>query len=384
MRIREQLDSIASAGLERKLTDLEETGGKISIQGRDVLNFSSNDYLNLAKHPEVIKASQEAIARYGCGSTASRLMTGNLKIHGELEAALAELLGKEAALVFGSGFLTNQGVITALTDKNYLIFADKLNHASLIDGVRLSGASCFRYRHKDMAHLEKLLKKADPQTEKIIISDSIFSMDGDIAPLADLVELAKKYKTNLFIDEAHAIGIFGNGGGILKEMGLSHEADLISGTLSKALGSYGGFVACSAEMRKLLINKARSFIYSTGLPPACLGAALEAISKINSLPLGVDLQELSKEFHQMLRDSGLSLPEYESQIIPIHVGDNRKAVAFSEDLLEHGLLCTAVRPPTVPKGTARLRLTVSLAHSSSDLKNAAAILHESAERMGVI
>lgn len=311
-------------------------------------------------------------------------MTGHLDIHQELESRLGDLIGKEAALVFGSGFLTNLGVITAITDKYSHIFADKLNHASLIDGVRLSKAECSRYRHKDMAHLERLLSKSDPEKNRIIISDSIFSMDGDIAPIAELVQLSEKYNCLLFIDEAHAIGIFGKGGGVIRELNLSDKVDLISGTMSKALGSYGGFVACSEELRQLLINKARSFIYSTGLPPACSGAVLEAINLIEENDLGPQLQEKTKAFHSMLSGAGFSMEEYRSQIIPIHVGGNQEAVDFSSDLFDQGIIATAVRPPTVPKGTARLRLTVTLAHQEADLKKATEIISASAKKLGII
>lgn len=384
MDINKQLEEIREAGLERKLRALPCTGGKFTFEGRTVLNFSSNDYLNLTSHPEVTKASCQAIENFGSGATASRLMTGHLDIHQELESRLGDLIGKEAALVFGSGFLTNLGVITAITDKYSHIFADKLNHASLIDGVRLSKAECSRYRHKDMAHLERLLSKSDPEKNRIIISDSIFSMDGDIAPIAELVQLSEKYNCLLFIDEAHAIGIFGKGGGVIRELNLSDKVDLISGTMSKALGSYGGFVACSEELRQLLINKARSFIYSTGLPPACSGAVLEAINLIEENDLGPQLQEKTKAFHSMLSGAGFSMEEYRSQIIPIHVGGNQEAVDFSSDLFDQGIIATAVRPPTVPKGTARLRLTVTLAHQEADLKKATEIISASAKKLGII
>lgn len=380
MDIIKQLDLIKNEGLERSLRSLPGAGGKICLDGRTLFNFSSNDYLDLAKNHEVIRAAQAATEKYGCGATASRLMSGHLEIHEELEEAMAGLLSKESALVFGSGFLTNIGVITALTDKNSLIFADKLNHASLIDGVRLSGARCCRYRHKDISHLEKLLQDNKSQNTRLIVSDSIFSMDGDIAPLEELVTLAGKYNCLLFIDEAHAIGIFGNGGGIVQKLGLSEHVDLISGTMSKSLGSYGGFVACSNEIRQLLINKARSFIYSTGLPPASVAAAIKAIKIIREKSPGGILLSRAQKFHQMLMDAGFTLASFESQIIPIHIGDNDEAMAISAELLENGILATAVRPPTVPKGTARLRLTVSLAHSETDLKNAVEIIKTAALR----
>jgi 8-amino-7-oxononanoate synthase len=381
-----ELAQIDEKGLMRDLRPFLSNGGKFVHNSNEILNLSSNDYLNLSRDPFVKKGSSEALEKYGCGATASRLVSGHLNIHEELENSLAELCGNEACLVFGSGFLANIGVLNVLSGRNDEVYADKLNHASLIDGVLLSGAKCFRYRHKDMAHLEMFLKKSKTVGLKIIVSDSIFSMDGDIAPIKDLMSLAKKYGALLIIDEAHAIGVFGRGGGICKELGAEFQPDVILGTLSKAFGGYGGFVVCSSIMRKYLINKARSFIYSTGLPPACIGSAIAAIQIINNKKnMGKILLKRAKEFYLYLTEAGFKMQKFESQILPLHVGDNLKAVEFSKELFDkYKILAVAIRPPTVPVGTARLRLSVSLAHSESDLKIAAEKIKECAKGLGLL
>lgn len=381
-----ELDVLREQGLFRELKPLPETGGKISMNGKRVLNFSSNDYLNLASHPQVKAAAVKATEELGCGATASRLMSGHLELHEALESDLARMMGAEAALVFGSGFLVNIGVLTAMAGRDDVIFADRLNHASLIDGMLLSGAKWYRYRHKDMDHLETLLKRHAPKGRRIIVTDSIFSMDGDIAPLKDLSELSRCYEAALVVDEAHAIGIMGEkGGGVCRIAGCDIDADVVIGTLSKALGGYGGFVACSRTMRSFLINRARSFIFSTGLPPGCLGGSRKAVSLVESTPrLGVTLLSRVHRFRELLLAEGFSLPEFESQILPIHVGANLEALNLASELWSKNIMVTAIRPPTVPAGTARLRISVTLAHSNEDLQFAARTLSQIARQQGVM
>ena len=382
----EELDSLKERGLLRELNALPETGGQIVIDGVKMLNFSSNDYLGLAGDRRLKDAAIQAVERFGCGATASRLLTGDLTLHEELEADLARMMGTEAALVFGSGFLTNLGVLSTLAGPGDRVFSDRLNHASLIDGIRLSRAKCDRYRHKDMAHLESLLKRQSQESGKrIIVSESVFSMDGDIAPLEEMTLLARQYHAWLIIDEAHAIGVFGrNGGGVSRKPGSKAQPDVIIGTLSKALGGYGGFVACSASLRRLLINKARSFIYSTGLPPACLGSAREALRIVNSEPeLGKILLQKAKLFHSLLTQRGLKMPNFESQILPVIIGGNAAVIRFSERLWEKGLLVKGIRPPTVPPGTARVRLSLTLSMTDTALEKAAGVLAEEAKGVGV-
>jgi 8-amino-7-oxononanoate synthase len=380
----DELEKLAGEGLLRSLTTRAHLGGKYVELGRTVLNFSSNDYLDLAGDERLKAAAIEAVTMLGCGATASRLMAGSHSLHETLEAKLAAFAGRETALVFGSGFLANLGVLAALAGRRTAVFADRLNHASLVDGARMSGARLFRYRHNDVGHLEELLKTNTGQ-RRVIVSDSVFSMDGDIAPIGDLAEVALRHGALLVIDEAHAIGVFGpDGGGVCRGLP-SVCPDVIVGTLSKALGGYGGFAAGARELRELLVNKARSFIYSTALPPACLGSACEALDVIAAAPeLGAALLTRAARFRAVLADLGFDTGASRSQIIPLMVGDNERALAFSRALKEKGVLAVAVRPPTVPPGTARLRLSVTLAHTEADLDHAASTLAETARSLEII
>ena len=382
--LRPQLDKLERDGLLRRTLVSAGVGGKVWLEdGRTILNFSSNDYLNLAQEGHVKRRAQEAIERWGCGATASRLMCGTLALHEELEAALAGLVGGEAALVFSSGFGMNVGVLFAIAGRDDVIFADRLSHASLIDGARLSGATLKRYAHNDVESLERLLRSTPCRGHRIIVCESVFSMDGDIAPLTELRQLATQYEASLLVDEAHAIGIWGRGGGLGRELG-GIAAELTAGTLGKALGSLGGFVVCSRETREYLVNCARSFIYSTALPPANVAAALGAIEQIERDPMmGRRLLDLARDFHKLLLAEGLRLPEFHSQILPVHVGDNRRALELATRLRERGLWVTAIRPPTVPEGTARLRLSVTMAHTPEDLARGAREIGRIAREMGV-
>jgi 8-amino-7-oxononanoate synthase len=381
-----ELDSLKERGLLRQLHVLSETGGEIMINSRTVLNFSSNDYLGLANDPRLKEAAAKAIEKYGCGATASRLLAGHLDLHEELEQALAQMTGTESALVFGSGFLTNVGVISAISRPEDEVFSDWLNHASIIDGIRLSRVHVHRYRHTDLDHLESLLKKRRKTGKAIVVSESLFSMDGDIAPVKDIVGLAKRYDALSILDEAHAIGVVGsNGGGVCHKAGHECHPDIIVGTLSKALGGYGGFVACSKSLRSFLINRARTFIYSTGLPPACLGSGIAAVSKVMSQPeLGEKLLERAQWFRHKLAGAGLQVPQSGAQILPVIVGSNQKTMHFSSLLMERGLLVRPIRPPTVPVGTERIRLSITLSMSERALEKAAGTIVESARESGVI
>jgi 8-amino-7-oxononanoate synthase len=386
--LRPQLDQLERDGLLRRTLVSAGVGGKVCLEdGRTILNFSSNDYLNLAQEGHVKRRAQEAIERWGCGATASRLMCGTLALHEELEAALARLIGGETALVFGSGFGMNVGILFAVAGRGDVIFADRLSHASLIDGARLSGATLKRYAHNDVESLERLLRSSPCRGHRFIVCESVFSMDGDIAPLTKLRHLATRYEASLLVDEAHAIGVWGNGGGLGRELGRElgdQPAELTVGTLGKALGSHGGFVVCRRDTREYLVNRARSFIYSTALPPASVAAALGAIEQIERDPMiGHRLLDLARGFHKALLAEGLRLPEFGSQILPVHVGDNHRALELATRLRERGLLVTAIRPPTVPEGTARLRLSVTMAHTQEDLAAAAAEIGSAARQMGL-
>ena len=360
---RQDLARIEKDGLTRRLR----------VRREDMLEFSSNDYLGLADHPLLKEASIRAIEMYGSGVTASRLMSGNIGLHEELENRLARLTGMESALLFGSGYLANTGLLSSIMSRDDLVFADRLNHASLVDGALLSRAGVFRYRHCDTDHLEYFLANRTCRRNRFIVTDSLFSMDGDIAPLRKLEELSVRYNCNLIVDEAHAIGVFGNGGGICREFGIRPHT--VIGTLSKALGSYGGFAAGNADLIKYLINKARTFIYSTGLPPAAPAAALKALDIIESKPCcGRKLLDMAADFRGMIESTGFSTAPSESQIVPVQVGENRNAVYFSEYFEKNGISAVAIRPPTVPAGTARIRFSVTLSHSRKDLSCAAKVL----------
>jgi len=378
------LNDAQSQGLARTVRVFPEVGGRIRMDGKDVLNFSSNDYLDLSRHRHVMDRAREALDRYGVGSTASRLVTGTLPIHEELEARLAREKGYPAALVFGAGYMANAGTIPVLAGRDDLIFADKLVHASMIDACKLSGAKLVRFAHNDADALEKRLEQfADTDCRKLIITESVFSMDGDLAPLKEIAALGEKHDAMVMVDEAHASGTFGpNGAGLIREHGLEKSVTVSMGTMSKALAGFGGFVACSENLRKLLVNSSRAFIYTTAPPPAVIGAALGALDVLDASPnLGNILQANADYFRSMLHDAGLDTLQSHSQIIPIVIGENEKAVAVSLKLREEGIIAAAIRPPTVPAGSARLRISITLAHHVDDLEFAANLIIKTVKKI---
>lgn len=361
---RERLDKIHADGLYRCPI--------ITVPKKGVLDFSTNDYLNLTRHPEVRSAAAAAVMHYGTSAAASRLMSGTLPCHEQLEVELASFCDTEAALLFGSGFLANAGIIPALADKDSFIFADRLVHASVIEGIRLSGATFKRFHHNDPKHLERLLSEVPSNATKLVITESVFSMDGDLAPLPEIMLAAKKHNAVTYIDEAHALGIYGeHGGGLCTTLPTDLRPDIVIATLGKSLASFGGFCACSTELRDYLINTVRTFIFSTALPPSAVSASRQAIRICTKNALGTELLNRSIAFHKALNLPGECL----SQIIPIPVGDNQKAVEMATELARQGLKVTAIRPPTVPPGTARLRLSVTLAHTPEELLQAAEIIN---------
>lgn len=367
-------------GTLRTLVGLEHLGhGRVRLAGTagpELLDFSSNDYLALSQEPALIAAATEALQQYGTGAGAARLMSGNFPIHQELEQAVARLKGQAAALVFGSGYSANVGTIAALMGRDDTIFTDRLNHASIYDGCRLAGAKIVRFRHNDLDHLEELLASRRGKGTALIVVESLYSMDGDRAPLRELVGLKERYGCLLMVDEAHATGVFGaNGGGIIEEEGVADGVDLAMGTFGKALGSYGAYVAASQAMIDFLLNRARSFIFSTALPPAVAAASLAAVQLIQGDPtLRQELQQRVILFKECLRQGGLVADLGPSQIIPIQIGASDATVAAAQRLRAHGLFVPAVRPPTVPEGTARLRFSITRHLTAADLKEAAAAL----------
>lgn len=380
------LDELRRSSLERTAGALPAAGGRIAIEGRAFTNFASNDYLDFARRPELAEAVREAVARFGAGSTASRLMAGTLPCHVELEERLARLKGYPAALVFGSGYLANTGILPALAGRDDVIFADKLAHASLVDGALLSRAKLLRFHHNDAGHLERLLSSAPPGARKLVVTESVFSMDGDLAPLPDLCAIAQRHGAMMFVDEAHSTGVFGpSGGGLVRQHGLEGAVNVSMGTLSKSLGSYGGFAAVSVPMRSWLVNKARSFIFDTALPPPAVAAATAAIDLLEKNPgLGADLLRRARLFRGSLRNAGLAVEERDSQIVPLVVGSSDGALRLARRLRARGIIAPAVRPPTVPEGTARLRFSVTLAHREEDLTSAASAIAEAAAAEGLL
>jgi 8-amino-7-oxononanoate synthase len=358
------------AGLLRSLFPVEGSQrGVIKTNGKTLVDFSSNDYLGLADHPALIEGAKKAMEKWGTGARASRLMSGDLEIHHRLESAIAALKGKEAGLLFGSGYLANTGIIPALCGRNDVIYSDRLNHASIVDGVLLSRARFYRFRHNDLNHLEDLLKSHRSRYRRaLIVVESLYSMDGDLAPVSELLDLRGRYAAMLMIDEAHATGVFGaKREGVISQT-LADAVDVILGTFGKALGGYGAFVAVSNQMRQFLLNQARTFIFSTALPPAVIGANLAAVKLLDEEPERRSrVCELALELRRSLReDLGLNTSS-ESQIVPVIVGGSRSALNLAESLRGAGFFVKAIRPPTVPEGTARIRLSVTANHSAGDV-----------------
>jgi glycine C-acetyltransferase/8-amino-7-oxononanoate synthase len=345
----------------------------------------SNNYLGLADHPRVRRASANAAIRWGAGTGASRLISGTMPAHAELESELAAFKGKQASLLFGSGYLANVGVISALAREGEVVFSDELNHASIIDGCRLAKAEVFVYRHADPEHLEWGLRKASGRGS-LIVTDGVFSMDGDTAPLAQLADLAQIHDCRLMVDEAHATGCAGPGGrGAVAAAGLSDQVDVVMGTLGKALGSYGAYVCGSAELRDYLINTSRPVIFSTALPPPVVAAAGAALELLLRWPRRVErLQANAAVLRQGLLAEGFDVEADGSHIVPVVVGEADRAMKLCERALEQGVFAQAIRPPTVPEGTSRLRMCVMSTHLVADLRRAAKVLGRAARELGVL
>ncbi len=381
-----RLEELRERGLHRRLRLIEgPQGPRVTLDGREVLLLCSNDYLGLAADPRVREAAAEAALRFGAGSGASRLISGNMALHAELEEALAAFKGYERALLFGSGYLANTGTIAALAGAGEVVFSDELNHASIIDGCRLARAETAIYRHNDVAHLESLLRGAAGRPA-LIVTDGIFSMDGDVAPLAELLELARRYGARLMVDEAHATGALGPGGrGAVSAAGLSGEVDVVMGTMGKSLGSYGAYVCASEEIVEFLVNRARPFVFSTAPPPPVVGAARAALGILEAEPERVDrLLANARVLREGLAAEGLTAGASTTQIVPIEIGDAEPTMALCEGALERGVFAQGIRPPTVPEGSSRLRFTVMATHDPEELREAAHQVGEAARAIGVL
>ena len=370
------LEALRAQGRYRRLRTIDgPEAPEVVVDGRRAILLCSNNYLGLATDPAVVEAAREATARYGAGSGSSRLISGTLRLHSDLEERIAEWKGAERALVFGSGYHANLGVIQALVRSGDLVLSDELNHASLIDGCRLSRAEVRVYPHKDLDRLADELARADAR-RVLIVTDSIFSMDGDRAPLVEICELAERHGAAVMVDEAHATGLLGaHGSGLVEELGLRGRVLVEMGTLSKALGSYGAYIAGNASLVELLVNRARTFIFTTGLPPAAAGAAHEAVAIVQREPERRErLWRNARTIHTAVAAAGVEMPALESPILPVVLGGENRTMNACERLLARGVFVQGIRPPTVAPGTSRLRVTVMATHTEEQMARAGAAI----------
>jgi 8-amino-7-oxononanoate synthase len=381
-----RLAELAELGLRRRTRLVEgPQGPEVLLDGRPVTLLCSNNYLGLASHPQVREAAASAAVELGVGAGASRLVSGTMSVHRELERRLAEFEGTEACVLFGAGYLANIGAIGALAGRGEVVFSDELNHASIVDGCRLSRAEVVVYRHLDVEHLDWCMAERAPHRRALVVTDSIFSMDGDLAPLAQIVEIARKHGSRVLVDEAHATGAHGPGGrGAVAAAGLQREVDAIVGTLGKALGSYGAYVCGSEKMIELLINVSRSLIFSTAPPPPAVAAASAALELLRfDERLLQSLHAAAFALRAGLREQGFAVREGEMHIVPLVVHDERAALELCEAAIERGVFAQAIRPPTVPRGTSRLRLAAMAAHTPQQMRAAAHALREAALHVGL-
>ncbi len=367
-----ELESIRAKGLHRRLRRIDgPEDPEVVVDGRRALLFCSNNYLGLANDPEVVAAAREAALRYGASSGSSRLISGTLALHTALEERIAAWKGTERALVFSSGYHANLGVIGALVGRGDLVLSDELNHASLIDGCRLSRAEVRVYPHRDLDALARELAAARAR-RVLIVTDSVFSMDGDRAPLREICDLAERHGAAVMVDEAHGTGLLGpRGSGLVEEAGVRGRVLVQMGTLSKALGSFGAYVAGDAALIELLVNRARTFIFTTGLPPAAVGAAHAAIDIVEREPARRErLWRNARALREAIVSAGIEMPALDSPILPVLLGDANRTMTVCERLLERGVFAQGIRPPTVPTGTSRLRVTVMATHDDEQIARA--------------
>ncbi|HNU80184.1 MAG TPA: glycine C-acetyltransferase [Bacillota bacterium] len=386
--ITQRLNELKEQGVYRKLPVLESPSGpRCIVNGKNVINLSSNNYLGLANHPRLREAGKKAIDKWGMGAGAVRTIIGTMSIHEELEEKLAKFKHVEAVLVFQSGFTANAGAIPGIVDKGDVIISDELNHASIIDGCRLSKADVVRYKHSDMEDLERVINEVkDNYNIKLIITDGVFSMDGDIAKIPEIVELAEKYGCLTYVDDAHSSGVLGKSGqGSAHHFGLSDRVDVQIGTLSKAIGVVGGYVAGRRNLVDWLNHRGRPFLFSTAAPPAVAAACIEAINILSeSTELTDRMWDNANHFKKKLNELGFNTGKSETPITPVITGDDRKAVELSKRLFEEGVFAQAIVFPTVPKGGARVRTIVTAAHTKDDLDEAAAAFAKVGRELGLI
>lgn len=386
--LKDEIEQLKKDGVYRKLPILEGPDeAEIILNGKKVINLSSNNYLGFANHPRLKDGAKKMIDKYGAGSGAVRTIIGNMDIHEELEKLLAEFKREEAAFIYQSGFNCNAGTIQAITGKGDLIISDELNHASIIDGTRLSKADRAIYKHSDMDSLEAVLKEKRGDAKNVlIITDGVFSMDGDIAPLPDIVNLAEKYECMTYVDDAHGSGVLGESGrGTVDHFNLHGRVDFSIGTLSKAIGVIGGYVAGSKTMYELLIHRARPVLFSTSLMPAAVGAITESIKMLMESTEYTDrLWDNAKYFKEKLGALGFNTGHSETPITPVIIGDEAKTMEFSRKLLENGVFVSGIVFPTVPKGTGRVRCMVTAGHTKDQLDQAVEAFKKTGEQMGLL
>jgi 8-amino-7-oxononanoate synthase len=377
-QLQNELDERATQGLLRQRRMIAgPQSPHVEVDGRLLLSFSSNDYLGLANHPQLIRVLQEGALQHGLGAGAAHLVSGHSEAHHRLEQRLAAFVEKPAALLFSTGYMANLGAVQALVGRGDTVYADKLNHASLNDAMLLCRADVKRYRHGDTAQLAQLLEQAK-SGRKLVVTDAVFSMDGDIAPLRELLALCEKHDAWLYVDDAHGFGVLGNEGrGSLSHFGLASPRVIYMATLGKAAGVFGAFVAAEQVVIDTLVNHANSYVYTTATPPALSVALLESVDLIEQgAALRSHLHGLIERLREGLADLPWRLMPSDTAIQPLLVGDNKEALALSEGLRERGIWVAAIRPPTVPQGTARLRITLSAAHSEADVERLIGALHE--------
>lgn len=371
----------------RALREIEGPAGtRMRVDGREVLVLCSSNYLGLATHPTVCDAARSAIERYGTSSSAARLIAGNSELYRALEGRLARFVGTEAALVYSTGYMANLGVLSALVGEGDIIYADALAHASVVDGTRLSRARVQTFRHGDAAHLRVLMRRGGAFRRRLVVVDGVYSMDGDLAPLQEFIYVAREHEALVMVDDAHGIGVLGaRGRGTVEHLSLQGRIDILVGTLGKALGSFGAFVAGSRTLIEYLINTSRSFIFTCALPPGALGAALAAIEVIEREPgLRARLWANVERFRDGLHAMGLSTAPSVTHILPLHTGEPRRTMDLTERLLALGVYCQGIRPPTVPPRTCRLRFTLTAEHTEADVGVALGAVAEAGRELGLL
>ncbi|RSK27105.1 glycine C-acetyltransferase [Bacillus sp. HMF5848] len=385
--IQAELNEMKKQGTFRTLIPLEsDQGSRVTINGNNVIQLSSNNYLGLTSHPRLKNAAIRAVEAYGAGTGSVRTIAGTFNMHKQLEEKLANFKHTEAALVFQSGFTTNQGVLSALLNEQDVVISDELNHASIIDGIRLTKAARKVYKHVDMKSLEDALKQSGTYRKRLIVTDGVFSMDGNIAPLPEIVELAEKYDALVMVDDAHASGVLGaNGRGTVNHFGLDGRVHIQVGTLSKAIGVLGGYVASSQTLIDYLIHKGRPFLFSTSHPPAVTAACIEAIDVLIEEPQLIEtLWENTAFFKKGLQQLGFKTGSSETPITPVMVGDEALAHHFSDKILEYGVFAQGIAFPTVAKGLARVRTIVTAEHTKGELTEALQVFEKAGKELGII